>query len=90
MEYTNPDLKIAGLLRTRYQARTILSREVSAALPEIAEMLNTKVFQTVIRECTAAQQAQTRRVPLLNYAPKCTTALDYFQFVGELLGERGE
>ncbi len=90
MEYTNPDLRIAGLLRTRYRARTILSREVSAALPEIAEMLDTQVFQTVIRECTAAQQAQTRRVPLLQHAPKCTTALDYFRLVREIFCDRGE
>lgn len=89
-EYTNPELEIMGLLRTQYDPRTTLSRDVSASLPEIADMLQTRVFQTVIRKCIAAQQAQAKRVPLLQYAPKCTTATDYIRLAEEILGENVE
>lgn len=81
----NPNLKIAGLLLVKYKARQTLAKEVHATLEEIAQKMNTKVFETTIRESAIAQKAQAARTTLVAYDPKCTTATDYKNFVAELL-----
>lgn len=87
-EYTNPDLTISGLLLTRYDSRTNISKEVSASMPAIADQLNTVVFETRIRESVATKEAQALRTSLYSHAPSSTTARDYLSFVDEII-ERG-
>lgn len=82
----NQKLKIAGLLLVKYNPRTLLSRDVLSSLQKIAEEIGTKVFTTTIRESTKAREAQAVRKALLDYAPSSTTAVDYVNFVNELLG----
>lgn len=83
----NRNLKIIGLLLIKYNKRTLLSREVKNSLEEIAESMNTKVFETTIRESTKAKEAQAVRETLIHYDAKSTTAQDYSSFVDELLKE---
>lgn len=84
-EYTNPSLKIAGLLLSKYNNRTNLSREVAEGMPQIAEKMSTIIFNTSIRESIAAKEAQATRETIFSYAPKSTTAQDYLTFIDELL-----
>ena len=58
---------------------------IKTSLEEIASMMGTKVFKTTIRESTNAQKAQATRTSLIEYAPDCTTAEDYKNFVEEFL-----
>lgn len=81
----NPSLEVAGILLTKYNNQLILSREVKDGLAPVAESFGTDLFKTEIRECTKTRMAQADRVPLMQYAPSCTTALDYENFVDELL-----
>lgn len=81
----NQRLKVAGLLLVKYNARTLLSREVSQSLEKIAEDMGTKVFKSKIRESTKTREAQAMRRSLIDYAGKSTTAEDYTAFVKELL-----
>lgn len=81
----NPKLQIAGLLLVKFKQRQKLAQEVKAALSDISKKMNTKVFNTTIRESTVAQKAQAARTTLVKYNPKCTTAIDYKDFVNELL-----
>ena len=83
----NPKLKVAGLLLIKYTPRTLLAREVKAALHNIAKQMNTKVFRTTIRESTKAREAQAMRITLIKHAPLSTTEQDYESFVNELLQE---
>lgn len=87
-EYTNPGLTVAGLLLTKYNERTRLSKSVFGEMPQIAEHLNTCVFDTKIRESTSAKEAQTMRQGLFSYNASCTTAVDYINFAKELI-EKG-
>ncbi|SDB68353.1 ParA family protein [Butyrivibrio sp. INlla16] len=85
----NPNLEISGLLLVKYKQRQTLAKEVKTALEDIAEKMNTKVFNTTIRESAIAQKAQAARTTLIKYDSKCTTATDYKDFVKELLkGEK--
>ena len=81
----NPKLKIAGLLLVKYKQRQTLAQEVKAALEDIAEKMDTKVFETTIRESAMAQKAQAARTTLIKYNSSCTTATDYRALVEELL-----
>ena len=60
-------------------------REVKEALENISAQMQTKVFETTIRESASAQQAQAKRTTLIKYAPNSTTAQDYVAFIKELL-----
>lgn len=83
--YCNKDLTIKGLLMTRYNHRSILSKQMLEMIEETAEQLGTKVFATKIRECQAIKEAQAMRQSIFEYAPKTAGALDYGEFVKEVL-----
>lgn len=88
-EFTNPNLQIAGLLLVKYRKSTTLAKAVDENLPQYAELFNTKIFDTKIRESIDARKAQAARHGLFNFAPYCTTARDYEAFIQELLkGEK--
>ena len=86
--YTNPGLNLAGILLTRYNARSILSRDMAEAASETAQQIGTFLYRTVIREAVALKEAQARQQSIFNYAPKSNVAMDYMAFVDEFL-ERG-
>lgn len=83
----NPKLKVSGLLLTKYAERRLLDKEVRETLTKTAEELHTKLFSTTIRESIKAKESQAVRLPMMEYAPDCTTALDYRNFVEELMKE---
>lgn len=85
-KYTNPGLVVDGFLVVRYKTRTNLARTLREALAEVAGQMNTKMYETTIRESTKAAEAQAARVNLFEYAPRSTTALDYDNFMKEFLG----
>jgi chromosome partitioning protein len=83
-KYCNPNLKIAGILITRYRGNTNISRENSLMIEETAKKLNTKVFASRIREAVAVREAEAGRIELYSHAPKSIATLDYIEFVKEL------
>lgn len=85
-KYTNPGLQISGVLLTRYNARSILTREVTDLAGQLAQQLGTRVFETKIREGIAVKESQLKRESLFSYAPKSNPAQDYQQFIAELEG----
>ena len=84
-EHCNQDLKVSGILVTRYKYRTTLSQDMKENLEEAAQQLNTKVFNTTIRETIAVAEAQAQQQDLFSYAPHCTAAQDYDAFIDEFL-----
>lgn len=86
-KYCNPDLKIEGILLTRYSSRSVLSREVAELAEQLAKKLGTKLFQTKIREAIAVKEAQISQRTLYGYAPKAKATEDYTSFIEELLRE---
>ena len=72
-EYTNPDLKIAGILLIHEDAEAM------------AAELDTKVFRAWIREATVIKEAQAVKQPIFAYAPSSKVAYDYRFFIEELM-----
>jgi len=82
-QYCNPELIIKGILLTRYNARSILSRDVSDLIAETASNLQTVVYKTAIRESVSVKEAQAKQQDIFSYAPKSNPANDYKAFVEE-------
>ena len=59
----------------------LLEKSVNSA----AELLNTKVFDSRIRQATVLQESQIAKIDLLEYAPKAPVTTDYQAFIDELL-----
>jgi len=83
----NKNLKVAGLLLIKYKNQTNLGRQVREDLESVATQMDTKLFETTIRETVKVQESQVVREPLIKYAPNCTACIDYKAFVEELIKE---
>ena len=57
-KYCNPALKIAGILLTRHNGRTVLAKDLQTVLESAAAEMNTRVFKTAIRDSVVIKQAQ--------------------------------
>lgn len=88
-KYCNPALKVYGIVLTRYNARAVISREVSAMMEETASSFQTKLYKTRIRECTAIKEAQAMRQSIYTYAPRSNASADYTALVKEILEGEG-
>ena len=86
-KYCNPNLTIAGILLTKYNPRTLLSREIRGTAELIAQDLNIKLFNSYIRSSVVVSEAQSVQQSILDYAPKNNIARDYLQFIDELLAK---
>lgn len=83
-KYTNPSLRIEGLLLCRYQGRSILSRDCADSFDALATTMGTKVFKTRIRESVSIKEAQAVSQDIYSYAPKSNGAKDYEAFCKEV------
>ena len=85
-KHCNPALKIAGLLITKYNGRSVLSRELRETIEnKAAHAVNASVFQTIIREGIAIKEAQTQQRSIYKSAPRSNAVKDCLAFVDEYL-----
>lgn len=84
-KYCNPSLSIAGILITRYNGRSILSKELKEVIESKANQIKSVLFNTVIREGIAIREAQTQQDTVFNVAPKSNVAIDYLNFINEYI-----
>lgn len=89
-KYCNPALEVAGIVLTRYNNRAIIKREVAGILESTAEQLDTKLYKSYIRECTAVIESQATRNNIFSYAPKSNAAQDYAALINEILEDEKE
>jgi chromosome partitioning protein len=81
-EHYNPELQIAGILLTKFDSRTVLSRQVETALRRSFEEL---AFQTMIRVNVDIIRAQIDRKSIFAFDRTSSGAQDYEQLIAELL-----
>lgn len=83
----NPGIYIMGILITRFNGRTVLSKDVVDVLNTIASNLDTKVFVSKIRQGVAVEAAQADHLDIFTAAPRSGVAKDYESFITEFLEE---
>lgn len=81
----NKKLAVAGILITMSKKRYVLDRLVAEQYQRLADSKHIRLFTSNIRQCQKVKEAQMLKTSLLEYAPRCNAALDYRNFVKELL-----
>ena len=83
--YCNPGLRVYGILLTRYNGRTVVSRDFLERLKGEAGKLQSKVFNTTIRECVALKEAPAMQQSIFDYDAGSNAAADYNALIEEIL-----
>lgn len=87
-KYCNPNLQVSGIVLTRFNNRTVLSRDLRNAFEEVAKAQGTRVFNAEIRESVSLKESQAMRLDVFSYAPKSNGAVDYAALIEEFLNDK--
>jgi chromosome partitioning protein len=79
----NPDLNIEGLLRTMFDRRNTLTREVSS---QLEKHFGDKVYHTIIPRNIRLAEAPSYGKPVLKYDKRSKGARAYLALAGEVMG----
>lgn len=85
--FTNKDLKIRGIVITRFSPRAVLSRDALDLIEDKAAEIRTKVYQSKIRENINIKEAQAYKEDIFTYNKRSNGAQDYEALVTEILQE---
>ncbi len=86
-QHLNPELQIEGLLRTMYDPRNTLARQVSA---QLIEHFGDKVYRTVIPRNVRLAEAPSFGLPALNFDKNSKGAQAYLALAGEMLNRNAQ
>ena len=79
----NPELSIEGIVRTMYDPRTSLTRDVSR---QLMKHFGDRVFRTVIPRNVRLAEAPSHGLPAILYDRHCAGATSYMALARELIG----
>lgn len=80
----NPHLKLKGILRTMYDTRNKLSREVS---DQLKAHFDAQLYRTIIPRNVRLAEASSHGKSILEYDKNCIGTMAYMAFAGELLNQ---
>ena len=83
----NPDLKLNGILRTMYDTRNKLSREVS---DQLKAHFDAQLYRTIIPRNVRLAEASSYGKSVLEYDKNCLGTTAYMAFAGELLNQESD
>ncbi|MBJ9984981.1 ParA family protein [Acinetobacter sp. S40] len=78
----NPDLQIIGVLRTMYDARNALTRDVSA---ELEQFFGKKLYDTVVPRNVRLAEAPAHGLPIIYFEKSSKGAVAYLNLAAEML-----
>ena len=70
VEDVGRDIPVIGILLTRYTDRTNVAKVLEKNINAAAQLLNTTVFKSRIRQAIVVQESQLVKMDLFEYAPK--------------------
>ena len=77
----SPELKIMGVILTKYEARYNITKEIAYNLEKY---LPGKMFETKIRNNNQVMYAQNNMMPVVCYNAKCNASIDYLKLAKEV------
>ena len=83
-KYLNDKINIDGILIVKFDKRTYLAQDVKKMFEDIANIEDTKVYATQIRETVRLSESQMLQKAICDY-PDMTAAIDYKEFINEYL-----
>ncbi|WP_018403305.1 ParA family protein [Marinobacter gelidimuriae] len=85
-ETVNPNLQVEGILRTMYDPRSSLTRDVSG---QLTEFFGDKVYRVVIPRNVRLAEAPSHGMPALKYDKASKGAIAYLALAGEMVRRYG-
>lgn len=82
--YLNPDLKILGVLGTKYRPHTLSGQEVMEALEAAAQESGVKLFTTAIKDSVRFAESPSTKKPLVLFDSAHDGAKAYIQVAQEI------
>jgi len=83
--YLNPDLKILGVLGTKYKPNTLSGKEVMEALEDAAQASGVRLFTTAVKESVRFAESPSAKKPLILFDPNHAGAKAYAQITKEII-----
>ncbi len=84
-EFGNPNLKVAGILLTRYNPRAIIDQNIKELAENIGAAKGIHIFNTYIRASVSVDEATATGKDIFTYNKKNNVAIDYDSFIDEYL-----
>ena len=81
----NSHLRVLGIVLNKFNQRFTLNREVLDMAEQIAQQLDTRVFQSRIRSGVAVAEAPAHGESVLSYAPDSKVARDFRLLINEIV-----
>lgn len=87
LDTSNSNLKVLGILFNKYDTRTNLSKQVTRIANKLAEKLDTKIFDTKIRNSVSLSENVYVHKGITEYDKKSMAANDYINLIEEIKKE---
>lgn len=84
----NPHLKVLGILINKFNSRLTLSKDIVELAQDVAEQLDSTVFQAKIHRGVGVAMAPAHGQSVLTYQPDSRPAQDFQDIVDAVAGER--
>ena len=84
-KYCNKDLKINGILITRFNPRVNINKSIKTLTEHLANHIGAKVYKTFIRNSVIIEESQANKINLFDNYKSATVTEDYNSFVKEFL-----
>lgn len=84
-KHSNKDLEILGILLIKYNARANITQAVLHGLEKMASKIDTKIFDSKIRETVKIKEAQSQQEPILDWDSSCSAVIDYLNFTKDII-----
>lgn len=88
-KYSNKKLNISGLVVTRYDTRTKLSKDFTSELERISDKLKVHLYDTKLREGVAVKRYQADNTDPYRAEAQASVIKDYIAFIGEIKEREG-
>lgn len=89
-KYCNKNLKIAGILLTRFNPRTNIGQDIKSLTKQLSDYIDAPFYKTFIRSSVVIEETQASKLNLFNYKKNATVAEDYSNFTDEYLKQKEE
>jgi len=89
-KYCNPEIKVEGILFTRFNPRLIISKNIKELTEVISKEIKATIFETQIRISVSVDEAQANQTDIFSYNEKNIVSQDYNAFVEEYLRKTRE
>lgn len=86
-KYCKSNIKVLGLLLTRYRGNTNISKDLLPIFKDTAARFNSRVFETKIRDNVDIAVANSKQSDIFSFNNRCNGALDYSALVDEVIEE---